>query len=146
MKTIYLAGAISGLSYVEATEWRLKFALDLLPGWQALDPMKGVVELLDKDNISLSYPGLVLLTDSMITDTDLWHIRNCDAVVVNFLNAPSSSRMIGTLFEVGYAIAQNKLVYSVAEPGSPFSIHPFLKRTCIQFDFLENVHKAMERL
>lgn len=118
MKTIYLAGNITGESYEEATLWRRQVTELIGDRAVVLDPMRG------KENLSsLTVIGPSDGDTEAIFHRDLEDVKSSD-ILLAYLSGPS----IGTLFELGYAYALGKHVIVCLEgPMRRYSQHPFLK-------------------
>lgn len=109
---IYLAGPCSGLTHVDAKQWRL----DVSDALNAHDI--GVINPL---RVLDHLPTNILLTD--IIDDEImaaglatfqrcdWDVRRCDAVLVNFLGACMPS--LGTTMEIAWAHAYHKPIVIV---------------------------------
>lgn len=120
MKTIYLAGGITGHSYAAATEWRLHVEACLGNRYHILDPMrdKGVLQGALTIEVEQSDPSL---TPEKIFERDIADIDAADLLLVRLDTAKS----VGTPWEMGYAYAKGKPVIAVA-PIDLFQ-HPFVK-------------------
>lgn len=139
-KTVYLAGPISGLSYADARQgWREAFAAMLPPHIFAVSPMRGKDFLKGRRKIkgvSGAYDMHPLATDRGIVTRDENDVRQCDAMVVNFLGADSVS--IGTCCEIGMARILRKPVVLIMEPKNVHN-HPFITEfSGYQADTLED--------
>lgn len=115
---IYLAGAISGISWEEASGWRDAIADNLFKvshgEWKCFDPCEHYNE----------YGEVINDSESMKYDLD--HLRHSRFVIANFNYTQKS---IGTLIEIGVAL-ENKIpvigYYSEKEP-----LHPWILSACI---------------
>ena len=102
MKTIYLAGAIGGLTFEEANSWR-KEAYDALSSDHVLNPMRRDFT----KNPSASMNEIITL--------DKYDIDRADILLVNG-NIPSW----GTAMEVLHAWNKGKIIVTFAsDPASP---------------------------
>lgn len=132
LKTIYLAGAINGLTYPETTEWRneVKYYANK-NNMQVLDPMRGKEFLnIDMDKpIDDSQLG-VEISSKEIFLRDINDVKKSNIVVIN-LNHIKNKKYIGSNFELGYAFALDKPIYSLNLPFQ-FSQHPFYKESIIK--------------
>lgn len=128
MKTvIYLAGAISGLSYDQATRWRQQVKECLSSEvYFVLDPMRNKEHLKSVPTItgSAGFDPLEIYTQD-IEDIDKSH-----ALLVNLAGVTG----IGTPWEIGYAIAQGKEVILVADRDNSIRHHPFIQGARIKGD------------
>jgi nucleoside 2-deoxyribosyltransferase len=120
MKTVYLAGPITGLTYEGATDWR-DYAKKKLAQFNILgvSPMRGKEFLRGlssmpsgdqakgTDRHGLSLPHGFVARDRL-------DVRRADAVLMNLLGAERVS--IGTMVEIGWADAFLKPVVLVMEP------------------------------
>lgn len=128
--SIYLAGAINGLSYKEATIWRklVYFALDK-DKYQILDPMRG------KEFLNV---GQELINDSLLTkevfERDVNDIDDSDIVLVNLAHL-SDLKMIGSLWELGYSFRSEKMIVGFYCPNE-YKNHPFIKNSINLFEKL----------
>lgn len=138
LKTVYLAGPISGLSYEQARHgWREQFQsiLATLPGKDAshihlLSPMRAKDFLLKQvslDGAPGSYEQHPLSRDIGIIGRDYNDVRNCDVMLANFLEADRVS--IGTVWEFGAAYAHQKVIIAVVPEENHPHNHVFIKGT-----------------
>lgn len=107
---VYLAGAITGLTYDQGQDWREYATVELAKkGIQAFSPLRakqylrkdGVIEDGQYDQVS------PLSSDKGIVTRDRWDIMsNCDMVLFNMLGLKRVS--IGTCIEFGWADAFRK--------------------------------------
>jgi nucleoside 2-deoxyribosyltransferase len=102
-KKIYLAGAISGLTYEEAQDWRTDFAESIDPRIECFSPLRGKEYLTMRGPLEGSYDEFPLSTDRGITVRDRNDCMGADLVVFNMLGAKRVS--IGTMVEFGWADA-----------------------------------------
>lgn len=121
MKTVYLAGPITGLDYAGAIDWR-EDAKKKLTGVEALNPMRGK-EYLSKVKEFTSdgdtyKPFSVMSSNRGITTRDRFDATHCDILLVNFLGAKKVS--IGTVMEIAWADAnRTPIVVAMEETGNP---------------------------
>jgi len=118
---VYLAGAITGLSYDQATIWRYNAAYQLNSNdIETLDPMRGKYELRGELKIKNSYSGIDNCNPVEILMHDIADINECSTLLVNMEGITG----IGTPFELGYAYCQGKtsVLFNVPErlKGHPF--------------------------
>jgi nucleoside 2-deoxyribosyltransferase len=118
MKTVYLAGPITGCTYTSCTDWR-KHVSDLLAlaGITALDPMRGKTFLTDETSVGNNYQHPLGSPRGIMT-RDHWDCTRCDVLLVNLLGATRVS--IGTVMEIAWAWDNGIPVVVVMEPdGNP---------------------------
>lgn len=127
---VYLAGAIAGIAFKDAMDWRVDAGCILANrGIECLNPMR------EKRRESL---GAVIATDFHqyeqsgafftsrgIMARDFNDVKRCDALLVNLLGAEKPS--LGTVMEMGWAYCLRKPVVVVMEKkGNPHDNHPML--------------------
>ncbi len=112
---VYLAGPIAGLTYADATDWRLWFATQVAP-IVCLDPMRGKRYLQGDALLEDSYPNHLLASAEAITTRDRFDVARCDMVVANLLGATRVS--IGTVMECAWADMLRKPLVLVMERGN----------------------------
>jgi nucleoside 2-deoxyribosyltransferase len=123
MKTVYLAGPITGLEYVEATNWRNDAKLLLaLNGITGLSPMRGKEYLSEVKEFTMDgdkYSSFSVMSSNRgIMTRDRWDATRCDVLLVNLLDAKRVS--IGTCMEIAWADAVRTPIVCVMEPtGNP---------------------------
>ena len=109
IRTLYLAGAIDGVTPEWATDWRRKVR-DTLTGWTVLDPTEG------KD---LYAPGVndTVYTPEEIVKADLAMVEAADVVLVDWRNVPINRTdgyrdplRVGTICEVKHAHDHGKRI------------------------------------
>ena len=127
---VYLAGAIAGVQYDDATDWRhqAKHTLGQF-GIEALDPMRAKAALSSQGRISTDYHDYekcgTFFTSKGIMTRDFNDVRTCDALLVNLLGTTKVSA--GTVMELGWAYALQKPAVVVIEPsGNPHDNHPMI--------------------
>jgi nucleoside 2-deoxyribosyltransferase len=141
---VYLAGPITGLSFKESTEWRIKATEELgKVGILAFSPMRKKDYLARKRKLTgwdvTSSPGAmapVLSSEAGITTRDRFDCTRADLILMNLLGAKKIS--LGTMVEVGWADANHiPIVLMMEEKGNPHE-HPILNRVAaFQVDKLE---------
>lgn len=123
---IYLAGPISGLSYEEATRWRLQATEALaIHGVECYSPMRFKEYLHGVQAIPDAPEGFNMSTSEAITARDRNDVLRCDAMLVNFLGARRPS--LGTAVEFGWADAWRKPVVLVMEGAENPHDHAMLR-------------------
>lgn len=116
-QTVYLAGAITGLSFGDADDWRQYVAARLNPGILPLSPLRLKDYLRDRGPLQSKYDeSLPLSTSRGIMTRDHYDVQNCSLVLANLLNVERVS--IGTTMEMAWAYAYRRPLILVAEKGS----------------------------
>ena len=121
MKSVYLAGPITGLDYGGATDWRRDAIQSLAEaGIVGLSPMRGKEYLSHLEPISgtgeeYAHMGLLSLPRGVMT-RDRWDATRADVVLVNLLGAKRVS--IGTVMEIAWADAKRIPIIGIMEPGN----------------------------
>lgn len=125
MKTVYLAGPITGLNYAGVTDWR-NYTIRRLAlaeaGIKGLSPMRGKEYLSEVSKFTADgdkYKPLGVLSSNRGTITrDRWDATRCDMLLVNFLGAKVVS--IGTIMEIAWADSKRiPIVCAIEEEGNP---------------------------
>lgn len=118
MKSVYLAGPITGLSWEEATEWRNRMIAELKPhGIMCYSPLRAKNYLSHLDKMADQYPETVLSSSRGIYTRDRWDATRCDVLFVNFLGATRVS--IGTVLEIAWADSADRPIILVMEENNP---------------------------
>jgi nucleoside 2-deoxyribosyltransferase len=130
MRSIYLAGAITGESYEGATDWREHVREQLSPGIVGLSPLRAKEYLASELAIGDCYDsqnGLEtpLSTSRGIMTRDHFDVLNCDIIMANLLGAKIVS--IGTVMEIAWAYAYKKPLILVVEPENPHHEHCMIR-------------------
>ena len=121
MKSVYLAGPITGLTYDEGQDWRVDVACALSDlGITAYSPLRAknylrAIGVLDNaGSADSAYLGLNPLSEPKgITTRDRFDCMGKDMVLANFLGATQVS--IGTCIELGWADAARVPIVAVME-------------------------------
>lgn len=117
VKTVYLAGPITGLSYGDARHgWREEFASMLPEHILPASPMRGKEYLKMETKLvghPSMYPGSLMSTPSGIVTRDRNDVKSCDAMVACFLGCDKVS--LGTCIEFGWADAFGKPIIMIME-------------------------------
>lgn len=121
MKTVYLAGPISGLNYNGATEWRDHAIQQLAAiGIKGLSPMRCKEYLQgidDLDKNCVEYGAINCLSSPRgIITRDRFDATRCDVLFVNLLGADRIS--IGTVMEIAWADLSRIPIVCAMEPGN----------------------------
>lgn len=117
--TIYLAGAMTGLTFKAMTDWRIKIKQELLK-----TSAKSLTVINPVDYYNFSYPQHD--TEREVMEYDLWRLKGSDLVVVNFNNPDS----IGTSMELMCAKENNIPIIGLYEDNYYSDMHPWLKECC----------------
>lgn len=130
MKTVYLSGPISGLTYEGCTDWR-EYAIQKLAELdvEGLSPMRGKEYLRGKGAITDGMSAVIsnfMSQDAAIVTRDRWDTTRCDFVLMNLLGAKIVS--IGTMIELAWADAARVPVILVMEPAGNIHEHPFVRQ------------------
>lgn len=118
---VYLAGAISGSTFGEATDWRDEVKRQLKEnGIDGYSPLRGKEYLEKVGRIENAYDtvgdfGTPLSTSRGIMTRDHFDVLTCDVVFVYLKDAKRVS--IGTVMEIAWAYAYRKPVVMVVEKG-----------------------------
>lgn len=127
---VYLAGAIAGLSGLDATEWRLDADFRLGErGIETLNPMRAKDSLAGPQRISTNFHDYTdrgaFYTSRGIMTRDFNDVKRSDALLVNLLGLEKPS--LGTIMELAWAYALQKPAVVVIEAeGNPHDGHPMI--------------------
>lgn len=126
MKTVYLAGPITGCSFEGCTDWRITAINKLAPyGIRGLSPMRAKDYLKAEKEIVGSYEDKVMSCQRGIMTRDRYDSTHCDAVIVNFLGATKVS--IGTVIEIGWTdLIRTPIICAIEPEGNPHD-HPMIR-------------------
>ena len=126
MKTVYLAGPMTGLTFEEANRWRettqqiLEYSVyGKSTNIKALNPFRGKEALLE-DVGELQAFGYTdaITTDQGITSRDRNDTTKADCIIMNLLGAKKISA--GTMVELGWAdAARDPVIVVMEEEGNP---------------------------
>lgn len=124
-KSVYLGGAIKGLSYGETTDWREYAKQELAKyGITGISPMRAKEFLKDETKIEGSYEP-VIASQSGIVARDRFDVQSCTIMLANLLGLEKIT--LGTMVEYGWADAFKKPIITVIEKeGNPHD-HPFIR-------------------
>lgn len=131
---VYLAGPISGLNFVGATDWR-EYAKGELKqfGVKALSPLREQEHLKSVGTFTNAAAETARLLSPMstpvgLTTRDRWDATRCDVLLVNLLGARTVS--IGTVMEIAWADLVRKPIVMAIEPdGSNPHEHAMLNNS-----------------
>ena len=123
-KTVYLAGPITGLTYDEGSDWRVKIAAELAAvGIEAFSPLRAKKYLREYGKLDAggsagcSYLNASTLSNPAgITTRDRFDCTGRDMVLANLVGAERVS--IGTMIELGWADATRTPIVLAMEPGN----------------------------
>lgn len=129
---VYLAGAIAGLSYGDAVDWRVGAKIHLgQRGIETLDPMraKSALGSLNGGQISSDFHDYsrhgAFFTSQGIMTRDFNDVKRCDVLLVNLLELRKPS--LGTIMELAWAYAlQKPAVVAIERSGNPHDNHPMI--------------------
>src|SRR5688572_5234242 len=126
MKTVYLAGPITGLSYGGCVEWR-DYAIEELKKFniKGLSPMRNKEYLKNEQNISHSYESSVMSCSRGIFTRDRFDCLTCDLILVNLLGATKVS--IGTVMEIAWADSRKTPIILVIEKENNIHEHAMIR-------------------
>lgn len=120
-KSIYLAGPITGLTFDDADEWRVK-ARDFLAKHDiaGMSPLRGKSYLQTLGELSATCvqegnAGLLSKPRSIMT-RDFYDATTCDVLLINLLGATKVS--IGTMMELAWAFQCRTPVVCCMEEGN----------------------------
>ena len=145
IKSVYLAGPITGLTYGNARHgWRDEFALMLPEHIVPLSPMRGKDALMGVEEMQGDpdmYSDNALCASPGIIARDRNDIKNCDVMVACFLGAMDHPS-IGTAVEFGWADAYRKPVVMVIEndPSVPYTDKDGITHSMINPIETRNIH------
>ena len=129
---VYLAGAIAGMDFDAALDWRIHAQLTLGDrGIETLNPMRAKDVLSHRNGGRIStdfrdYAGFgAFFTSRGIMTRDLNDVRRADALLVNLLGL--EERSAGTVMELGWAYLLGKpCIVAIEESGNPHLTHPMI--------------------
>jgi len=132
--TVYLAGPISGLDYVNGQDWR-KTVIDSLPeNIEGISPLRNKSYLASVGIIEGSYDVGPLSTQRGIYARDRFDCHRSDIVMVNFLNSPVDIDgkpivSMGTIMEIAWAAQNNTPVVLMMDEKNIHN-HPMVLEAC----------------
>jgi nucleoside 2-deoxyribosyltransferase len=121
MRSIYLAGAITGESFGNATDWREYVRTKLSPGIVGLSPLRAKAYLKSETEIGDCYDSqngvaTPLSTSRGIMTRDFFDCQKCDVILANLLGTEKVS--IGTVMEIAWSFAFKKPLILVLEDNN----------------------------
>ena len=128
---IYLAGAMSGLTFEEMNEWRIeiKKQLEHMADYQGCN-----VNVVNP----VAYYNFVRpqhKSEREVMQYDLNHVSSSDLVIVNLEHLDTS---IGTIIELYEAHTKNIPVLAFGSDTKYFNLHPWIKECITRVDNSEN--------
>lgn len=129
MKSVYLAGAITGTSYNKCTEWREHIRLELGSKGNVwcYSPMRAKDYLAGERELTGSYEESLLSSQRGLFARDMNDCKTCDMVIVNLLGAKKVS--IGTVMEITAFWWQRKPIVLIMEEDNIHN-HPMIHEAC----------------
>lgn len=128
---VYLAGAISGLTLKDCTDWRKEVTRELQKSTlrvECLTPLRGKSFLADKGKIhSGSYDDGVISAKG-ITRRDMFDTLRSTAVFINLLGTKVAS--IGTCMEIAWAYQNQIPTVVVMEKDNLHNKHVMIQESC----------------
>ena len=125
MKSVYLCGPISGLSYEQATQERERLAERFRDvGVEAKSPMRGKIYLLNERELKTGGYTQAMSTDRAIVGRDRFDVRSSDCILADLRFASKVS--IGSMVEFGWADAFGVPIVTVMEKDNPTHNHAFV--------------------
>ena len=135
-KSVYLAGAIKGLTYKNCNDWR-KYAKQELTkhGLVGISPMRAK-EFLDTGNLLLENYDHVIASQEGVVARDRMDVKSCDVMLANLLGLEKIT--IGTMVEYGWADAYRKPIITIIEKTGNVHEHYFVRElTAFRVETLE---------
>jgi nucleoside 2-deoxyribosyltransferase len=115
--TVYLAGAITGLTYKGASDWRDAVAEQLdSDKIETLSPLRGKSYLLDAGVLHSGEYKQTMSTGKGINRRDNFDCTRADVLLVNLLGAQKVS--IGTVMEIAWAYQVRTPIVAVMEDNN----------------------------
>jgi nucleoside 2-deoxyribosyltransferase len=127
--TVYLAGAITGTSYEETTNWRATVTQALAESnIICFSPMRGKQNLSNELIIKDNYAHDPLSSQQFIFARDSYDCARCDLIFANLLGATQVS--IGTVLEIAWAWSYRKPIILVMENANNPHDHSVIRGAC----------------
>lgn len=127
MKTVYLAGPITGLDFESANKWREEFSKST-DKIEFLNPLRGKDYLRKEKDLKDNYSEFVMSTIKGITSRDRWDATRCDLLVVNLLGAMKVS--IGSVLEIAWADSKRIPIITIMEDFGNIHDHGMINEIC----------------
>lgn len=138
MRTVYLAGPITGLSFDDCTDWREEMSKRFHPGILGLSPMRakeylrclGIMPDCVTQQAAAGNEGIAsaLSSERGIQTRDYFDCTGADLVLANLLGAEKVS--IGTVIEIAWCYASRTPLVLVMEDEGNIHEHGML-RQCV---------------
>lgn len=122
---VYLAGAITGYSYDECTDWRTEITKHLDPRIDALSPLRAKEYLKSETNMKSVYDFNVLSSQKGIMTRDFNDCKRSDVIIVNLSSTKRVS--IGTVMELAWAFMSQTPVVCIMEDEGNVHEHPMVR-------------------
>lgn len=148
MKTVYLSGPITGLTYQDARYgWRGDFTKLLTSDINVLSPMRHEGHLAEITGpLAENYPTHLFSHSKMIVNKDFMDIRRSDLMVLNVMGAMKVVSR-GSLVELGYAAAIDVPIVLIIEPEGNIHDYPFvIENSMVRLDNLQDAATAVNSL
>lgn len=117
MKTVYLAGPISGLNYAGAVDWREAAIAELAKdGIHGLSPMRAKGYLVDAKDLDpmCNYGAVNVLSSAKgVMTRDFFDATRCDVLLANLEGSARIS--IGTVMEIAWAHQKRTPIIAVLQ-------------------------------
>ena len=125
MRSVYLAGPITNLTYAGSTEWR-DYVSNKLEGIECYSPLRFECYLDTEEKIRDNYDNVVetplpLSTSKGIMSRDYFDCMRADIIFVNLLGLERVS--IGTCMEIAWGYTTHKPIIAVMEPENNMMDH-----------------------
>lgn len=141
MKTIYLSGPITGLTYKGCTDWRKQVAEELADDVVGVSPLRGKDYLAHMDEMPHTFETNVMSSQRGIMTRDRYDTMACDALFANLLGVTWAAleqaaaegdirrirASIGTCMEIAWADMLRKPIIIVMEPEDNIHDHPMVR-------------------
>jgi nucleoside 2-deoxyribosyltransferase len=132
---VYLAGAITGLTYGDGQGWRTYAKSELAKaGIWGYSPLRAKEYLEEHGILEGSYEDFPLSSAKGIMTRDHWDVSTSDLILMNLLETTKVS--IGSVIEMGMAYAYRKPVVLVMEKGN-IHTHPMMEQAAFVVDDLD---------
>lgn len=145
--TVYLSGPITGETYQAARfGWRKYVAERMSPGIKVLSPMRHEGHLAEMAGaLEKDYPEHFFSQPRVLVEKDHLDIQRSDIMLVNLLGATRVS--IGTMVEIGIAMALGRKIIVVMAKDDKFHNHPFVTEPAsLVLDNLDDAIMAINSL
>ena len=125
MTTVYLFGPIRGLSYKQATGWRIEAENRLREvGFDVISPLFAKEYLAKQKCLKGSYEQYALSTTHAIYARDYWSVQISDILLGNFLKAKLPS--FGSIMEMAWGWNLGRFIVLAMENRNIHD-HPFIR-------------------